>query len=172
NYWADPTGQRPQATKDHRSRHTCRSSCRRFAVSRPKLRPLLPRAYLDQSPKCPESDDTEPRPVCVSIVAAAENDYGGSVQELSWLASRQRLSSDTLLVKRLLRTHLDLAHRPGLFVGAYADVLPYLNDSFARLLETFSQSVPPIVREDMRQIVAQLCEPDPVYRGHPLNRQG
>src|SRR5207245_11345487 len=61
---------------------------------------------LDQSPKCPESDDTEPRPVCVSIVAAAENDYGSSLQQLSWLASRQRLSSDTLLVKRLLRTHL------------------------------------------------------------------
>src|SRR5207244_12951987 len=54
----------------------------------------------------PESDDTTQRPVNVLIAVAAGNDYDDSEQNLSWLASAQRLSLNASIVKRLLRTHL------------------------------------------------------------------
>ena len=71
----------------------------------------------------------------------------------------------------LLVEHLDHDHRPYQWEGSFKEVLPYVRDAFHRATTQFSMDVTNIIRDDLLEVVRQLCEPDPLLRGHPLNRR-
>jgi eukaryotic-like serine/threonine-protein kinase len=75
-------------------------------------------------------------------------------------------------VTALIGKHLAMEHWPNMWGGTYAEVLPYVQDAFAKALQEFESHTPDYLRKDLVGMVAQLCEPDPAKRGHPLNRQG
>jgi hypothetical protein len=75
-------------------------------------------------------------------------------------------------INALIAKHLAPDYHPKNWIGPYDAVLPYLQEAFAKALRELSAHVPADVREDVTEVVAQLCEPDPAKRGHPLNRVG
>jgi eukaryotic-like serine/threonine-protein kinase len=57
--------------------------------------------------------------------------------------------------------------------GTYAQILPEVRDAFGLALKEFEANVPgEALRRSLREIVSQLCDPDPLLRGHPQNRVG
>jgi serine/threonine protein kinase len=54
--------------------------------------------------------------------------------------------------------------------GNYAEVLPYLRVSFYDAVSYVSDEFPPDYREELREILKQLCDPDPSLRGHPRDK--
>ncbi|MGO9109587.1 MAG: protein kinase domain-containing protein [Thermoguttaceae bacterium] len=70
----------------------------------------------------------------------------------------------------LIVGNLDPMHRPAFWGGSYSEVLPFLQAASEVALDQFASHVPEFLRADMRQVVAELCNPDPMRRGHPLNR--
>lgn len=76
-----------------------------------------------------------------------------------------RLSATALII-----SELDGQHRPLTWQGTYQDVLPFVRDSFSRVLDTCRQQIPVAQHNDVVPIIAELCEPDPQLRGHPKNR--
>jgi len=71
----------------------------------------------------------------------------------------------------LLMGEIAAAHRPAHWNDGFSSVLPYLKAGFARVLENLERRlVVPAVKGHLLQMIAELCEPDPAYRGHPLNR--
>jgi serine/threonine protein kinase len=57
--------------------------------------------------------------------------------------------------------------------GTYSQVLPEIRDAFGLALQEFEANVPgQALRRTLRDIVSQLCDPDPLLRGHPQNRVG
>lgn len=97
--------------------------------------------------------------------------------------SRRRLGCDAYLLGSMvvfffsglgmtvrLRRELHDAHAWQNWTGTYVEVLPYVRDAFARVVESFEAEIPIEVRGDMLDVVRELCEPDPALRGHPLNR--
>jgi len=69
----------------------------------------------------------------------------------------------------LLVENLDPVHRPAFWGDSYAAALPFVQASFDEALATFSNHIPKFL-DEMRQVVAELCNPDPDRRGHPRNR--
>lgn len=69
----------------------------------------------------------------------------------------------------LLRKELAETFCWGKWGGTFDDVMPYLNDAFQRVLNTYRQSLPNALRQDLSEVVSQLCVPDPRRRGHPRN---
>jgi eukaryotic-like serine/threonine-protein kinase len=76
-----------------------------------------------------------------------------------------RVHTNALIIDNLHPTH-----RPALWGGSYADVLPYVQAAFDAALVTFRSHVPIFLQQDLHQIVTELCEPDIRRRGHPKNR--
>lgn len=72
----------------------------------------------------------------------------------------------------LLLSEMGEAYHWRTWSGTFYDVLPYLRDAFGRAVRCFARDVPADVREEIRIIVCQLCEPDPRLRGHPQNLWG
>lgn len=73
----------------------------------------------------------------------------------------------------LLAKHLHKDFWPQNWTHGFAEVLPYLREAFAAALQEFKESVPNAQLADkLVGAVRQLCEPDPKYRGHPLERKG
>jgi len=70
-------------------------------------------------------------------------------------------------VTALLLTHLDDQHHPKRWGGTYAEVLPYLSNAFSRVLDDFRPLIDEVVREDVVNLIRELCEPDLSRRGHP-----
>jgi serine/threonine protein kinase len=57
--------------------------------------------------------------------------------------------------------------------GTYSEVLPEVRDAFGIALREFSVNVPgDKLAQALREAVSQLCDPDPMRRGHPSNRTG
>ncbi len=54
--------------------------------------------------------------------------------------------------------------------GSFEDVLPYLNNAFQSVLVIYRQSLPEPLRNDLSDLVEQLCVPDPRLRGDPKKR--
>ncbi len=54
--------------------------------------------------------------------------------------------------------------------GTYTDALPYVRGAFSRVIQTLRPQFEETVRDDLTRIVTELCEPDPLLRGHPKNR--
>jgi len=60
---------------------------------------------------------------------------------------------------------LDPAFYPGRWMGLYSDVLPHLRDAFDAAMEDFEIILPSSIRNDVIQLVRELCDPDPSQRG-------
>jgi eukaryotic-like serine/threonine-protein kinase len=57
--------------------------------------------------------------------------------------------------------------------GTYAQVLAEVRNAFGLALQQFAASVPgERLRDVLRETVSQLCDPDPLQRGHPSSRIG
>lgn len=57
--------------------------------------------------------------------------------------------------------------------GSYSEVLAEIRDAFGLALEEFARNVPgEQLRRTLREAVSQLCDPEPLRRGHPSNRRG
>jgi eukaryotic-like serine/threonine-protein kinase len=59
---------------------------------------------------------------------------------------------------------------PGRWTGTYQQLLPHLQDAFAKVLMKFRDTVDTKFQAEVTEIVRQLCSPDPGFRGHPKNR--
>lgn len=63
--------------------------------------------------------------------------------------------------------HLDRQHHPNLWRDTYDRALPYLNRAFSQVLEDLALRIDERVRDEIIQIIAELCSPDLSKRGHP-----
>lgn len=54
---------------------------------------------------------------------------------------------------------------------SYEEVLPFIRDAFCRVIDEFEQCLPECIREQMVAITQELCDPDPIRRGHPKTRR-
>ena len=78
------------------------------------------------------------------------------------------LSATSVLMSEMHADHHWLNWR-----GSFDEVLPYIRDAFSRVLATFAESISnTTLRSELTQVVEQLCEPHPRYRGHPANIRG
>lgn len=68
-----------------------------------------------------------------------------------------------------LLSHLDPQHHPANWSGNYQQVLPYLQNAFAKVLLDLEASTDQSVRGEVVCLVRELCEPDVQRRGHPKN---
>jgi hypothetical protein len=73
-------------------------------------------------------------------------------------------------INALINKYLALEHRHVVWGGTYEEALPYILQAFARAIEEFAVHVPQLVRGQIVDMIKQLCDPDPIKRGHPLNR--
>lgn len=75
-------------------------------------------------------------------------------------------STTTLLLDKISESHHWLV-----WDGTFEEVLPYLREGFSRVVEDFSQAVSnPELRRQLVIVVRELCDPDPMLRGDPINR--
>jgi serine/threonine protein kinase len=71
-------------------------------------------------------------------------------------------------VTSALLAKLDKQHHPRNWAGIYADVLPYLQEAFAAVLEEQKTNIhESLVRDDAILLINELCNPDLALRGHP-----
>jgi serine/threonine protein kinase len=75
-----------------------------------------------------------------------------------------------LMINKIEPTFLPRS-RGGSWGGTYIEALPIVRRVFSDVLEELSIRVPIEFEEDVVKSVRELCEPDPVLRGHPLNRR-
>ena len=69
--------------------------------------------------------------------------------------------------------HMAAEHYPPLWGGTYAQILPEVRDAFGLALQEIAQNISgPQLRVALRNTISQLCDPDPLLRGHPSNRTG
>ena len=69
----------------------------------------------------------------------------------------------------LLFKRLDEKHHPDNWNDSYGEVLTYIESAFAQILREIRERLPPDFSEEIVDLVRQLCNPDPLRRGHPLN---
>jgi eukaryotic-like serine/threonine-protein kinase len=125
-------------------------------------------------------DKSSPRSGCIVAgdtgYAPPELLYG----DLSSDWSQRRLGTDLYLLGGLIVfifAHitptarmvnlLHQAHRPGFWPHDYRTVLPYVRDAFGKMMEEVRGTFPPSIQDDLSQLTASLCDPDPQLRGHP-----
>ena len=65
---------------------------------------------------------------------------------------------------------LDQQFWPKNWGQSYYDALPYIRNAHDLAYREFEKQVPIEIRVDLTEAVRQLCDPDPVLRGHPSNR--
>ena len=68
--------------------------------------------------------------------------------------------------------YLDRSLWPGQWNDSYRQVLPYVRNAHDFCFAEFEAQVPQRIRERLGEAVRQLCEPDPLLRGHPVDRAG
>ena len=77
---------------------------------------------------------------------------------------------------QLLFEKVDRPHRPSAFGGTwtapYRQVLPILQHAFTDVLEELQASLDSSIASDLVRAANELCTPDPVLRGHSLERLG
>lgn len=54
--------------------------------------------------------------------------------------------------------------------GSFEEALPYLRAAFEEAIGYVSDEVPLAFRADLIAVMTQLCDPDPLLRGHPRDR--
>lgn len=84
-----------------------------------------------------------------------------------------------VMITPMVMNYLRIEHHPANWTGTFSDVLPYWREALGASKAVFDQTKPtsndPFFAEAIaRYEVAtwQLCEPDPLIRGHPSNRIG
>ena len=77
-----------------------------------------------------------------------------------------------LPLTQIIVSRLNEEHRPDTWGGTYAQVLPFVRDTFDRSLEEFSGYFDPGIRGELTTMIRQLSEPDPLLRGHPRDIAG
>ena len=65
---------------------------------------------------------------------------------------------------------LDPSFRPNRWGQSYRDVLPYVRNACDLAIQDIAELVPRRIRDRLVEPVRQLCEPDPILRGHPKNK--
>lgn len=99
--------------------------------------------------------------------------------------NRRRLACDMYLLGSLLaffytrssltsliKTELAPDHLWTSWGETYDDVLPYVRDAFGKAVVAFGREVPEGIREVLVNVLRQLGEPDPKFRGSPSRRGG
>ena len=69
----------------------------------------------------------------------------------------------------LLMAGLPKEHHFTRWRGTYAEVLPYLEGTFANVIRQIKAEVLGDFAEKLGELVKQLCNPRPELRGHPRN---
>ncbi len=74
----------------------------------------------------------------------------------------------------LIEAELQPGHSWRVWGGTYQEVLPYVRTAFTNVVikfenEIISQYDNSVLRDDLSEVVKQLCEPDPNLRGDPKN---
>lgn len=70
----------------------------------------------------------------------------------------------------LLRQHLPHNFSWEKWKGTYDQLIPYLNDAFARALDEFESNINrEDLKKELRKLVEYLCNPFPEKRGHPTS---
>jgi serine/threonine protein kinase len=72
-----------------------------------------------------------------------------------------------LSMNHALWNELHFSHYPRNWTGNFSDVLPFLQGAFSKVLQNFAMELDERFRDDLIEIVGQLCEPDPQRRGDP-----
>ena len=67
-------------------------------------------------------------------------------------------------------------HRPDSWSGIFEEVLPYLTQAFAEVLEVVKRAITSVtgdedMSERLTRQITYLCEPDPSHRGNPVDHQ-
>ena len=79
----------------------------------------------------------------------------------------------TTSMTSLLVAELHPSHHWLRWTGSYDDVLPAVQEAFARAVELVREDLPGgDLSEQLVSALRQLCNPDPSLRGHPRNRRG
>ena len=78
-----------------------------------------------------------------------------------------RFGATSMLISEL---HPQFRPGPGGWTGTYQQVLPQLQDAFAKVLLKVRTAVDSRFRAELTEVVRELCSPDPTLRGHPRNR--
>ena len=66
--------------------------------------------------------------------------------------------------------HLDRSFWPRKWNDSYRSVLPYVRNAHDLSFSEFESQVPEKVRGRLGGAIRQLCEPEPLLRGHPIDR--
>jgi len=61
-------------------------------------------------------------------------------------------------------------HHPSIWQGTYQEAMPHVRKAFGEALARIRQNLGPEFREELMEIITQLCEPDITRRGHPKGR--
>jgi hypothetical protein len=78
-----------------------------------------------------------------------------------------RASTTAALFARL-DPQLDYRH----WEGSFAEVLPFLRDSFDGVVESLVDSIRGPFKTELVALFRQLCDPDPTVRGNPNSGRG
>ncbi|MCB2400061.1 protein kinase domain-containing protein [Rhizobium ruizarguesonis] len=73
------------------------------------------------------------------------------------------------LVSRLTLAELPPSLR-GTCTASYVAAMPVIQHHFTDLLSELKDALDPSVADDLTRAASELCNPDPVIRGHPLDR--
>jgi serine/threonine protein kinase len=124
-----------------------------------------------------------------NIAAAGDRTYAPperlyDYQDSNWTS--RRFGCDAYLLGALTSFHftrtsvtaqlmarLDPQHRwtPHRFeYPDYLELLPYIETAFGDEIQQIRQHLPIAVRDELTQVIRELCDPDPRRRGHPRNR--
>jgi len=75
-------------------------------------------------------------------------------------------------INALVMDNLAVEHRAPFWGGGYREALPFVRAGFELALTRFAEFAPGYLRADLRRIVSELCDPDPLRRGDQQNFGG
>ena len=81
-------------------------------------------------------------------------------------------SFGAITMNGMLSQRLAPEHHWDTFGDGYAQALPYLQDAFGSAVSSLEGSLPPLVVKQILPLIAGLCEPDAIKRGHPRAGRG
>ena len=81
----------------------------------------------------------------------------------------------TVPMTPLVLMGLDNRFLPNNWHGSYEEVLPYIRHAFFEAVDYVSQEFEAAgltvkIKDEMAEILKQLCDPNPLFRGHPTDR--
>jgi serine/threonine protein kinase len=81
------------------------------------------------------------------------------------------LVSGTSLNAELTR-ELAGMHHWSVWTGTFEDATPYVRRAFETVMHRAVANLDPSVADRLAPVMRQLCDPEPLHRGHPANRSG